>query len=95
MGVNGSFVPLYEVCPGLKRQESQQASMLPPPPPAGLSQTLEELDSGCRNQTVFFPIAFPLGLFQWPGNEGRVVIATHFQDAEIAAAWSGLRKFHS
>ena len=28
------------------------------------SETLEELDSGCRGQTVFFPIGVPLILLQ-------------------------------
>lgn len=57
-----------------------------PTPQTGLSQTLEELNSGCRSQTVFFPIGFPLVLFKWLGNESRVAVATHFQAAEIAAA---------
>lgn len=51
------------------------------PPPTDLSQTLEELDSGCRSQTVFFPAGLPLVLLKWPGNGSRVAVATHFQAA--------------
>lgn len=68
-GVNGPFVPLYEVYPGLKRQECQPASMFPPP--AGLFQSLEELESACRGQTVFFPIGVPHS----------------FNDQEMKAGW--------